>query len=90
MGNGHAMKNQLVIKCIMKAKVWRHIRQKYRNIHSDQCLLCPFGHDEEYGILKHLIAKHNEWHPKYGVVVVIFCFPRRTKRLNIKSCVATN
>ena len=37
-----------------KAKVWRHIRQKHRNIHSNPCLLCPFGHDEEYGIPKHL------------------------------------
>ena len=50
--------------CDDKAKVWRHIRQKHRNIHSNQCLLCTFGHDEEYGILKHLIVKHHEWHPQ--------------------------
>ena len=63
-----------------KGKVWRHIRQKHRNIHSNQFLLCPFGHDEEYGILKHLITKHNEWNPQCGVVGVIFYLPRKTQK----------
>ena len=26
-------------------------------------MLCTLGHDE-YGILKHLIVKHHEWHPQ--------------------------
>ena len=73
-----------------KAEVWRHIKQKHRNIHSNQCLLCTFGNDEEYGILKHLIVKHHEWHSQVWCSGCDHLFPRRTKSLNIKSCVATN
>ena len=67
-----------------KGKVWRHIRQKHRNIHSNQCLLCPFGHDEEYGILKHLITKHNEWHPQVWCSGCDLLFAQKNKKVEHK------
>ena len=67
-----------------KGKVWRHIRQKHRNIHSNQCLLFPFGHDEEYGILKHLIVKHNEWHPQVWCSGCDLLFAQKNKKVEHK------
>ena len=67
-----------------KGKVWHHICQKHRNIHSNQCLLCPFGHDEEYGILKHLITKHNEWHPQVWCSGCDLLFAQKNKKVEHK------
>ena len=58
------MKSLVAQKSMMKKGKYGDILDRSRNIHSNQCLLCPFGHDKEYGILKHLITKHNEWHPQ--------------------------
>ena len=67
-----------------KGKVWRHIRQKHRNIHSNQCLLCPFGHNEEYGILKHLITKHSEWHLQVWCSGCDLLFAQKNKKVEHK------
>ena len=66
-----------------KGKLRRHIRQKHRNIHSNQCLLYPFGHDE-YGILKHLIVKHNEWHHQVWCSGCDLLFSQKDKKVEHK------
>ena len=57
-----------------KGTVWSHIRQKHRNIDSNQCLLCPFSHDEEYGILKYL-----SWPENQGI---LFFYISQTLQMN--------
>ena len=78
------MKSLVAQKSMMRKGKYGDILDRSIEISTVTSVCCPFGHDEEYGILKHLITKHNESHPQVWCSGCDLLFAQKNKKVEHK------